>query len=299
MDKSGALAKLIADALAAADEPCFLKEELEIVPEHVVDVSDRSANADAPPDIRIITPSTIERTRTYRGPVVDIHTTVQWQTPGRGTNCEHLQKDSPGPRPPTATVRVCAKLSIEDDAHLAREATVYQALPAHLAEHWSGYNLVRPSHNPVPVRAVVPQFYGYYAPVPAPDPEAAYLSPVMLLENCGVPLEARVLSADERAECWSLVYRLHHAGWAHGSVAARNIVVQPGPMTAPQGWLRGPELSFRVIDFGRSLYCGAKADSDGAEDVHEGFRPRGDANETIRLEKDLVDRLLSQGIHGS
>ncbi|KAJ7074285.1 hypothetical protein C8F01DRAFT_930483, partial [Mycena amicta] len=148
-------------------------------------------------------------------------------------------------------VRVCAKLSIEGDSHLAREAEVYQAFPAHLSQHWSGYNIVRPSREPVPVGAVVPQYYGYY--LPANPQEEQYLSPIMLVEDCGQQVEPKELTADQRKECWSLMYRLHDADWMHHSPFERNILMQRGPLTVPQGWMRafGTDLSFRLIDFGR------------------------------------------------
>jgi hypothetical protein len=199
-------------------------------------------------------------------------------------------------------VRVCAKLSHKDDPHLAREAKVYQAFASHLSEHWSGYNLVRPSREPVPVGAVVPQFYGYYAPAPR-EPGAEYLSPVMLLENCGMPLDTAVLNADQKNECWSLVYRLHHADWLHESVAKRNILMQKGPLTMPQGWMRGysapataDDISFRVIDFGRSVYFGTDA-KDDEEDMYQELRANGNVDERIRRERVAADSLLSQGCY--
>jgi hypothetical protein len=193
-------------------------------------------------------------------------------------------------RPPTASVRVCAKLSHEG------EAKVYQAFASHLSEHRSGYNLVRPSREPVPVGAVVPQFYGYYTPAPR-EPGARYLSPVML-ENCGMPVDTAVLNPDQEKECWSPVYHLHHTDWVHESIAERNIMMQAGLLTMPQGWMRGyslaNDISFRVIDFGRSVYCGAEA-KDGEEDVYQELRAKGNVEERIHLERVAVDRLLSQG----
>ena len=56
----------------------------------------------------------------------------------------------------------------------------------------------------------------------------------------------------------SLVHRFHRAGWIHRSVAERNILVQPGPITMPssQRFMEegqgAPERKFRLIDFGRS-----------------------------------------------
>ncbi|KAJ7771673.1 hypothetical protein B0H16DRAFT_1514274 [Mycena metata] len=304
--ESGELERIVADAVG--DKPYgYVDEKVEVRPQGVVDVSKRTLvghehDESITREFRIVEPRKVERTRVYQGPIVDIHTKVKWQTPGRGANCAHIQTGFQfgGPderertRPPTAAVRVCAKLSREHDAHLAREAKVYQAFPTHLSEHWSGYNLVRPSREPVPVGAVVPQFYGYYTPA-AREPNATYLSPVMLLENCGTPLDLTGLSADQKKECWSLVYRLHHADWVHESVAERNIMMQTGP------WMRGYELgtaeniSFRVIDFGRSLYCGQPA-KEGEEDVYADLRAPGqNVDDIIYRERGDVDRLLSQG----
>jgi hypothetical protein len=73
---------------------------------------------------------------------------------------------------------------------------------------------------------------------------------------------------DSRIELASLVHRFHEAGWTHQSVAQRNILVQPGPITAhalhdhhssPSHRKRERNTtegqgtnSFRLIDFGRS-----------------------------------------------
>ncbi|KAJ7168201.1 hypothetical protein C8R43DRAFT_1158115 [Mycena crocata] len=316
MGESGELRKLAEEALAGSEESCYVTQEMEITPEAVVDLGPPSKpGEERKPDIRIVRPRMVERTRKYHGPIVDVHTKVQWQTPGRGKNCFHIRNmplldinAREYSRPPTATVRVCAKLSIQDDTHLLREAKVYQAFPAHLSEHWSGYNLVgrhSPSRNPVPLNAVVPQFYGLYVPKPTPDEaNKRYLSPVMLLENCGTPLEATMLSPDQKKECWSLIYRLHDADWVHESVAERNIMMQAGPLTVPQGWMRGGylpceggEISFRVIDFGRSLYCGPAAEekSENTHDVYQELRGGSDIFERMRMEKVGIDKLLSQG----
>jgi hypothetical protein len=312
MRESGELEQIVADAVG--DEPYgYQTEKVEVEPAYAVDISQRCQpshqdDESVAPDIRIVEPRKVECTRVYKGPIVDIHTKVKWQTPGRDETCAHRRGGIMfgGPdnrersRPPTAAVRVCAKLSHKDDPHLAREAKVYQAFASHLSEHWSGYNLVRPSREPVPVGAVVPQFYGYYAPAPR-EPGAEYLSPVMLLENCGMPLDTAVLNADQKNECWSLVYRLHHADWLHESVAKRNILMQKGPLTMPQGWMRGysapataDDISFRVIDFGRSVYFGTEA-KDDEEDMYQELRANGNVDERIHRERVAADSLLSQG----
>ena len=64
-----------------------------------------------------------------------------------------------------------------------------------------------------------------------------------------------------RSEVAALVFRFHDAGWIHGSVAKRNILIQPGPLSdhphvrhanskARDG--HGVNWDFRLIDFGRA-----------------------------------------------
>ncbi|KAF7311586.1 hypothetical protein MKEN_01061300 [Mycena kentingensis (nom. inval.)] len=236
-------------------------------------------------------------------PMVEIETKVKWQTPLRGDNCSHLlAKYTSGENkaPPTTSVRVCAKLSVRGDRHLKREAKVYQALPAHLAEHYSGFNIVRPSPEPVPVGAVVPQFYGYYAPPVASS--STYLSPIMLLEDCGAPIEPRLLTADQKKECWSLLYRLHEADWLQQSVAPRNIVMQPGPLTVSQGSRSGSgtaaDMRFRVIDFGRAVYFGPHP-KDGQEDIYAELRLGDALGKALLQERNDVDEMMGHGFGSS
>ncbi|KAF8193402.1 hypothetical protein BJ912DRAFT_848431, partial [Pholiota molesta] len=155
------------------------------------------------------------------------------------------------------------------DGHLAREAENYQAFPRHFFEHWNGYNIVPPINYPVPVTPVVPQYYGYYVVDRSASASSGekqeeneqYLSPILLLEDCGTSIDPDALSVDDKYECGALVYKFHHAGWVHGSVARRNIVRQPGPLNAsPEERMMnskkrngvGTDWSYRLIDFGRS-----------------------------------------------
>lgn len=73
-----------------------------------------------------------------------------------------------------------------------------------------------------------------------------------------------------------MYHRFNHAGWTHGSIAQRNILVQRGPLTvapfyralqALNALENGGELehSFRLIDFGRS----APMDERGAGRMRE------------------------------
>lgn len=201
-------------------------------------------------------PPRVVRIATYSGPVLRIHTSVKWRSPSE-EQCNH-KKSSFGsePVPRTAVVGVIAKLSIEDDCHLAREAINYQSFPDHFYQHWNGYNVISPIQDPVPVGALCPQFYGYYTPDDPTDNrysrQPRYLSPILLLEHCGREIDPNELSQDDKQECASLVLRFHHAGWLHDSFAARNIVWQQGK---PTEWpIDRPHSgkSFRLIDFGRS-----------------------------------------------
>lgn len=74
--------------------------------------------------------------------------------------CHHSLDPSPLPVPVTATCTVAAKLSFENDNHLPKEGINYQNFPKHFAEHWSGYNIIKPVRQPVPIGPIVPQFYG-------------------------------------------------------------------------------------------------------------------------------------------
>ncbi|KAF8840604.1 hypothetical protein BDN67DRAFT_951330 [Paxillus ammoniavirescens] len=186
-------------------------------------------------------------------PRVRINPKLAYQNPYNNL-CSHRTVTNVCPVPRTTRFTVAAKLSIQHDRHLAREAENYQNFPEHFFQYWSGYNLVPPIRDPVPVHAVVPQFFGYYTPEqPVQKP---YLSPILLLEHCGSPIDPDTVSVDDQEECRSLLLRFHAAGWLHESVAARNILVQDRlPTEFPASWLtteaeRSP--SFRLIDFGRS-----------------------------------------------
>ncbi|KAF7970390.1 hypothetical protein HWV62_24258 [Athelia sp. TMB] len=227
------------------------------------------------PEIHIARPGKVEQTRYYTGgPTVEIPVSTKRQNATNGDSCAHTKvAGTPARAPPTAKVRVAAKLSIQHDVHLAREAQTYQKFEPHLFEHWSGYNIIPPLHDPVPLGAVVPQFYGYYVPEqPAEDSEARvqYLSPIMLIEDCGVPVDSDELDQDDKEECGSLLYRLHLTGYLHNSFAERNIVVQPGPLTEPpeKRGVNGVK-SFRLIDFGRTATPKAEESQGNSKHLEE------------------------------
>ncbi|THH28101.1 hypothetical protein EUX98_g6081 [Antrodiella citrinella] len=166
------------------------------------------------------------------------------------------------------TVLVAAKLAIQQrNARdlLAAEAMTYDEFPAHLSDDYCGYNFLMPfvSRTPVPSCAVMPKFYGYYVPVYDESENMdenrnlrypwQKRSPVLLMEHCGTSNEVQTLSREERIQCYVLVIRLHLAEIMHGSFHARNIVVQPGPLTNPPSPRSLATPSFRLFDFGRTL----------------------------------------------
>ncbi|EMD36822.1 hypothetical protein CERSUDRAFT_51449, partial [Gelatoporia subvermispora B] len=149
---------------------------------------------------------------------------------------------------------------------LRQEGVMYSRFPRHIQQEYSGYQVIRPIHYPVPVSPVVPKFYGYYAPVDddgkvndegyydASDDDDYPVggpSPILLIEECGDPIDSSELSLDDRCECYSHVVRLHHAGFVQNSFYVRNILVQPGPLTRPPAERSREIPSFRIIDFGR------------------------------------------------
>ena len=241
-----------------------------------------------PKEIFTVKPAESIRTNTYEGPLHRIYPDVKWQNPERGPLCSHLRRTESVPL--TTRVTVVAKLSIQWDDHLVREGQNYQSFPNHLFEHWSGYNLVPPLRDPVPVGAVVPQFYGYYVPERPQNPDnhacngvgGEYLSPILLVEDCGVPIDKTKLDQTDKITCGSLLYRFHNANWIHDSFYERNVLMQPGPLTAFPTIRKFSKTNvFRLIDFGRS-WQGASYDAIWDDREHE----HGRATELLKL--DLV-----------
>ncbi|KZT05014.1 uncharacterized protein LAESUDRAFT_727593 [Laetiporus sulphureus 93-53] len=174
-----------------------------------------------------------------------------------------------GPHQQVTVAAKTANGTVSARKFLRNEARVFNMFPRHLQEEWCGYNLVTPIRHPVPVGAVVPKFYGYYVPVGEKggkkdwdktwegydeddDRSVGHLSPVLLMEECGTPIEPEKFSIDDRSECYSLILRLHIESFVQGSMYVRNVLWQPGPLTKPPSERSRKTPSFRIIDFGRA-----------------------------------------------
>ncbi|KAI0761356.1 hypothetical protein BD413DRAFT_590580 [Trametes elegans] len=150
----------------------------------------------------------------------------------------------------------------------------------------------------VTIPAVVPKFYGYYAPAKADGtPEdyshaehgcgldsecrVAWWTSILLVEECGSDIDPYNHSRAERMACLELIERLHAAGYTHNSTYVRNMLVQPGPLSAPRGERSMDCPSFRIIDFGR-----CKASARGRDDwvfKMEKLHDRRHAERDLRL----------------
>ncbi|MCJ1381777.1 hypothetical protein MMC17_004888 [Xylographa soralifera] len=141
-------------------------------------------------------------------------------------------------------------------AHLDNEAEVLTKLSTkdhrHMQQEWCGFNLLPDMARPVPVGPVVPKFYGYYKPQPHETESTEHLSPILLVEDCGVPIQKRSLSQENKEEIYSLFLRLHQAFFTQNSPFVRNILIQLGPLTRPPVERSLTTPSFRIIDFGRA-----------------------------------------------
>ncbi|KAI4522799.1 hypothetical protein K525DRAFT_268534 [Schizophyllum commune Loenen D] len=185
----------------------------------------------------------------------------------------------PGLAPPIARVCVAAKLSIRGDEHLAHEARMYTRFPPELAQHRKGSADFNELNYDVTLGAVIPQFFGYYVPVEKPK-DGGYLSPIMLVESCGTPIEGRSLNKLEKQTTAGLFLRMHEADFVQNSEFPRNVLMQAGPLSAPPSQRHRSTPSFRLIDFGRTV---DKAEFDRAKrgDL-KGTRPfMSSANEFV------------------
>ncbi|KAH9903238.1 hypothetical protein C8Q73DRAFT_798902 [Cubamyces lactineus] len=177
---------------------------------------------------------------------------------------------------PTGQVTVAAKLAFPRcTAHalLHNEARTYSAFPEHAQTEYCGYNVVPPCHYPVPIGPIVPKFYGFYLPVGEDGKtkdefalhgkehnmcredaacSVSWRSPILLMEECGEPVKPENFTVDERTECFSLLLRLHELRITQGSFYVRNVLIQPGPLSARPSQRALGTPSFRIIDFGRA-----------------------------------------------
>ena len=113
--------------------------------------------------------------------------------------CQHMDK---GPVPATARVSVIAKLALnsssgEHERHLRLESSNYQRFPMSFFQHFNGYNIIAPIHEPTPVGAVAPQFYGFYEPEESVG-QKNFLSPILLMEHCGSQVDVDNLGYDDK-----------------------------------------------------------------------------------------------------
>jgi len=150
-----------------------------------------------------------------------------------------------------------ARSDPEEHKMLRYEAKIYEAFPRELQEGTSDQP------------PVVPKFYGYYMPsregfdsqsyddkFTEEDRKAVWeviegISPLLLLEACGKPIQATGLSCTDRETIFGLLDRLHAANFVQGSFYERNILVQPGPLGAPRPERSYQKPSYRFVDFGR------------------------------------------------
>lgn len=101
-------------------------------------------------------------------------------------------------RTPDGKVTVVAKTAFPHSEHrslLHNEAGIFSSFPKDLSEEWCGYNVISPLAWPVPVGPIVPKFYGYYMPV---GEDTDGLSPILLMEECGTPVEPEELTPEQK-----------------------------------------------------------------------------------------------------
>ncbi|KAI0339273.1 hypothetical protein BDW22DRAFT_1400509 [Trametopsis cervina] len=183
---------------------------------------------------------------------------------------------------------------------LKQEAEIYNLFPQHLMEDWCGYNLVTPIKHPVPVAPVVPKLYGYYVPMDVPDWETnptTSPSPILLIEECGEPVQPFHFTVDDRTECYAMMRRLHYAGFIQGSFYTRNILTQPGPLTVPPEKRSNKTPSFRVIDFGRGLEFNRYINDPDEEGDREAKKRRWDNSLNFEDEGAIKELIIDYMTH--
>ncbi|KAI0791425.1 hypothetical protein C8Q75DRAFT_715555 [Abortiporus biennis] len=191
------------------------------------------------------------------------------------------------------TVQVVAKVAFPERDHrdlLDNEGKVYNNFPKHMSDEYCGWHSLWPlMQNPAPAGAVVPKFYGFYIPEYRPDEAQGTngRSPILLVEICGKPINTRRMSTEERAQCFSLLARLHLDEYYHGSFYERNIVKQPGPLTVPPSERSLDTPSFRVIDFGRTEHYRTRLEREQRQRGFTAYNEEKKGRVWDRFERDL------------
>nr|VWP01420.1 DnaJ like subfamily C member 3 [Ganoderma boninense] len=135
-----------------------------------------------------------------------------------------------------------------------------------------GWGVAMRPKSPAPERVdppIAPRFYGFYVPV-NPDgkslvrchssckdfansdcPVPNWAKSLLLMEDCGEPIDSLSMPYKHRDECFELVQRMHRQGFSHGHAHPRNMLVQPGPLSVPPALRSMATPSFRLVSFGR------------------------------------------------
>uniref|UniRef100_A0A0W0FNE2 Protein kinase domain-containing protein n=1 Tax=Moniliophthora roreri TaxID=221103 RepID=A0A0W0FNE2_MONRR len=167
--------------------------------------------------------------------------------------------------PPTMKVGITAKISIPGDGHLARESIgvgitcVTHCMIQHRVEQLLrrfmgftkrvvGRKKAREHDGEVFVEGAMNDEDS------GSEEKEMYFSPLLLLEDCGDPIDPEKLNLDDRHECATLLFRFHHHGWTHGSFFPRNILMRRGDHADYPMERSKKDKRFRLIDFGRSRY---------------------------------------------
>ncbi|TBU30410.1 hypothetical protein BD311DRAFT_754829 [Dichomitus squalens] len=116
---------------------------------------------------------------------------------------------------------------------------------------------------------IAPKFYGFYVPI-GPNGESLvqchssckdfansdchvphWAKSILLMEDCGEPIDPATMPYKHREQCFDLVQRMHRQGFSHGHPHPRNMLVQPGPLSLPPPLRSMASPSFRLVSFGR------------------------------------------------
>ncbi|RPD61825.1 hypothetical protein L227DRAFT_574304 [Lentinus tigrinus ALCF2SS1-6] len=116
----------------------------------------------------------------------------------------------------------------------------------------------------VTVPPIVPKFFGYYIPVEVPSLSChptcgpwgtcpiRWPQPILLMEDCGSPIDLGETPERYRRECATLVDWLHDGEFLHSDLRPSKFLVQAGPLTVPPHRRSWQSPSFRLVGFGMS-----------------------------------------------